>query len=188
MNNIEISKYLSYILRHKPEIIKLKLDKEGWGDIQYIIDNSEMKLSYDIIKEIVDTNDKQRFSISEDGTKIRANQGHTIKNVNIHFKKSIPPTILYHGTKEEFLSSILKKGLLPMERQYVHLSQNYDTALKVGLRHGEAIVLKISAQEMVHNGMEFFKSENGIYLTKYVPNNYITVLENAKLKIKQKKL
>lgn len=109
MNNIEISKYLSYILRHKPETINLKLDKEGWGDIQYIIDNSEMDLSYDKIKEIVDTNDKKRFSISEDGTKIRANQGHTTKDVDIHFKKSIPPIILYHGTQESNIPSIMKK-------------------------------------------------------------------------------
>lgn len=178
MNNIEISKYLSYILRHKPEIIKLKLDKEGWGDIQYIIDNSEMKLSYDIIKEIVDTNDKQRFSISEDGTKIRANQGHTIKNVNIHFKKSIPPTILYHGTKEEFLSSILKKGLLPMERQYVHLSSDIETAKKVGdRRKGKTIILSIDAKQMLADGIEFYLSENNVWLVKEVNKKYIDIIK-----------
>lgn len=178
MNNIEISKYLSYILRHKPEIIKLKLDKEGWGDIQYIIDNSEMKLSYDIIKEIVDTNDKQRFSISEDGTKIRANQGHTIKNVNIHFKKSIPPTILYHGTKEEFISSIMKKGLLSMERQYVHLSNDIETAKKVGdRRKSKTIILSIDAKQMLADGIEFYISDNNVWLVKEVNKKYIDIIK-----------
>lgn len=178
MNNVEISKYLSYILRHKPETINLKLDKEGWGDIQYIIDNSEMKLSYDMIKEIVDTNDKKRFSISEDGKKIRANQGHTTKDVDIHFKKSIPPIILYHGTKEEFLSSILKKGLLPMERQYVHLSSDIETAKKVGdRRKGKTIILSIDVKQMLADGIEFYLSENNVWLVKEVNKKYIDIIK-----------
>lgn len=178
MNNIEISKYLSYILRHKPETINLKLDKEGWGDIQYIIDNSEMKLSYDKIKEIVDTNDKKRFSISEDGTKIRANQGHTTKDVDIHFKKSIPPIILYHGTQESNIPSIMKKGLLPMKRQYVHLSNDIETAKKVGdRRKGKTIILSIDAKQMLADGIEFYISDNNVWLVKEINKKYIDIIK-----------
>lgn len=177
MNNIEISKYLSYILRHKPENINLKLDKEGWADIQYIIDNSNMELSYNIIKEVVDTNDKQRFSISEDGKKIRANQGHTTNKVNITFKKEIPPIILYHGTKEEYLSSIMKKGLLPMERQYVHLSKDIETAKKVGdRRKGKTIILSINTKQMFADNIDFFLSDNNIWLVKKVNKKYIDII------------
>ena len=179
------SKFLSLILRHHPEVANLTLDSHGWAAIDNLLINLNITKA-DII-EIVENDSKGRYIISKDGKSIRANYGHSI-DVNLNLKITNPPLYLYHGTSIDNIDSIMEKGILSMQRQYVHLSQNYDTALKVGLRHGEAIVLKISAQEMVHNGMEFFKSENGIYLTKYVPNNYITVLENAKLKIKQKKL
>lgn len=176
MNNIEISKYLSYILRHKPETINLKLDKEGWGNIQYIIDNSEMKLSYDIIKEIVDTNDKQRFSISNDGKKIRANQGHTT-NVDLTFKKAVPPIILYHGTQENNISSIMKKGLLPMERQYVHLSSDIETAKKVGdRRKGKTVILTVDTKQMFSDGIDFYISDNNVWLVKEVNKKYINIV------------
>ena len=170
----QISKFLSYILRHKPESIGLKLDKEGWGDIQYIIDNSNMGLSMSLIEEIVNTNDKQRFSI-KDG-KIRANQGHTVKGVNITFKKVIPPTILYHGTIEQNISSIMKKGLLPMNRQYVHLSKDIETALKVGNRRkGKTVIIKVDTKKMLSDGIEFFISENGVYLVKEVHKKYLDI-------------
>lgn len=172
-----VSKYLSYILRHKPESIGLQLDKEGWGDVQYIIDNAEMILNKNLIEYIVIYNDKNRFSLSKDKTKIRANQGHTTKNVDIKFKKSIPPITLYHGTKEDNIPSILKKGLLPMERQYVHLSKDIETAKKVGdRRKGKTVILSIDTKQMLADGIDFYISDNDVLLVKEVDKKYISIL------------
>lgn len=171
-NSEDVSKFLSFVLRHKPEAIGLVLDSEGWAIINEIIEKSDFKLSKELIAEIVETSNKKRFTISEDGLRIRANQGHSI-NVDIGLKVVEPPQFLYHGTATRFLSSIRREGLNPGQRQHVHLTQDRNTALLVGKRYGEPVVLKIETGKMYQQKKEFYLSENGVWLTKEVPAEYI---------------
>lgn len=172
------SVFISRILRHKPEVIGISLDRHGWADVHELIDgiNKTGKYSIDmpVLEEIVRTDNKQRYSFNEDKTKIRANQGHSI-DVDVELKKAVPPEILYHGTGEKSVGSINAEGLKPMNRLYVHLSKDVDTAVKVGKRHGKPVVYKISAGEMHRQGYEFYLSENGVWLTKYVPVDFIKI-------------
>lgn len=173
----KISKFLSYILRHKPEAIGLTLDEQGWANIDELIskanDSGEISaLNRGLLQEVVDTSDKKRFIISEDGQCIRANQGHSI-NVDLQLKPVTPPEFLYHGTATRFLDSILKEGLKPQQRQHVHLSTDVETATAVGQRYGKPVILKIKALLMHEQGFVFYRSENGIWLTASIPNSYI---------------
>ena len=146
MSNIDKrSKYLALILRHKPEEVGVVVEDNGWVDVKTLIKNSDFTLSE--LKEIVSTDSKGRYSFNSDFSKIRANQGHSI-NVKIEFKEFVPKTVLYHGTAKKFVDSIYKKGICKMNRQFVHLSSNIDTAIKVGNRHGECIVFEIDAVSM----------------------------------------
>ena len=169
------SKYMSYLLRHHPEDGNLALDKNGWCDTNALIKAIQRKyndFSLKTLISIVETDSKQRYSFNEDKSLIRANQGHSTTQVDIEFKEVIPPDVLYHGTAKRFLESIYKEGLKPMERQYVHLSRDYETALKVGKRHGTVAVIKINCKKMIENGIKFYLSENGVYLTKKVLPKY----------------
>jgi putative RNA 2'-phosphotransferase len=174
--HVKISKFLSLILRHSPGMIHLNIDKNGWVNIDELIANADkykkMHLTVDLIKMTVETNDKQRFIISDDGKRIRANQGHSIE-IDLELECKIPPDILYHGTADRFLDSIMKDGLKPMSRQYVHLSQNEETALTVGKRHGEPIILYIMTKTMYEEGYKFYLSENKVWLVDNVPIKYI---------------
>ena len=170
-NITKVSKFLSLILRHKPQTIGLKLDAHGWADIDEIISNSKnIKLNREIIDEVVSKDNKQRFII--EGDKIRANQGHSIE-VDLELKAITPPDILYHGTATRFLESIMKTGLSRQNRQYVHLSKDIKTAISVGKRHGKVIVLEVDAKRMIRDGYEFYLSENGVWLTGSVPVGYL---------------
>jgi len=175
-NHVTISKFLSLVLRHLPQIIHLTIDKNGWVNIDELIQNANkyrrMHLTVELINTIVETNDKQRFILSDDGKRIRANQGHSIK-IDLALEAKIPPDILYHGTASRFLDSIMKDGLKPMTRQYVHLSQTEETALTVGKRHGIPIVLHINAKNMFEDGYKFYLSENNVWLVNNVPAKYI---------------
>ena len=131
--------------------------------------SSDIKLNRKKLEYIVSTNDKKRFQISEDGLKIRAVQGHSTPQVDISFKTKIPPDALYHGTAERFVSSILMQGLLPQSRQYVHLSEHYDTAYTVGKRYGKPHIFKVDAKLMHQEGFKFLQAENDVWLIKYVP-------------------
>jgi len=122
--------------------------------------------------------DKQRFRISEDGARIRANQGHTVK-VAHDFQPAAPPDVLYHGTARASLPSIMASGLDKRRRHHVHLSATEETALKVGKRHGAPVVLKVDARAMADAGVVFFVSENGVWLTDAVPQRYLTVSGEA---------
>lgn len=174
----KISKFLSFVLRHKPDAINLKLDIHGWAEISELIEKAsfERPLTVELIKQVVATNSKQRFSLSEDGQRIRANQGHSI-GVDLDLSPKIPPPVLYHGTATRFLSSILEKGLQSGQRHHVHLSADVETATIVGQRHGKPVVLQVASGEMHLQGFVFFLSENGVWLIDSVPTNYLSVLE-----------
>lgn len=170
-----ISKFLSLVLRHMPDTISLNLDENGWADISELIEkcnNHNVLLNIQLLEEIVTTNDKQRFAFNDDKTKIRANQGHSI-TVELDLEDKMPPEILYHGTAERFLGSILKNGILKQSRQHVHLSANIDTAKKVGARHGKPVVLTVKAAAMYNAGHKFFLSQNGVWLTDFVHPEFL---------------
>jgi len=171
----EQSKFLSLVLRHQPEAIGLTLSSDGWADINELITKSNrhgFAFSVESIADIVATSDKQRFKLSEDKKKIRANQGHSI-HVDVGLAKKAPPEILFHGTATRFLESIKNQGLIPGSRQYVHLSIDKETAIKVGKRHGSPVVFEIKSGKMQEEGFEFFVSENNVWLTKHVPPDFI---------------
>lgn len=175
------SKYLCYLLRHKPEDANLTLDEEGWCDLAQLFRNTDFTRNE--IYEIVDTDSKNRYALDEStyssahATKIRANQGHSTNTVDITFEAVTPPDVLYHGTCEGAFYDIMNAGQIkPMSRQYVHLSEDLDTAKTVGKRHraGSLVVLRINAKAMAADGLEFFRSENGVYLVSAVPAKYIS--------------
>ncbi|AMO20308.1 RNA 2'-phosphotransferase [Flavobacterium columnare] len=170
-----ISKFLSLILRHSPETIHLKLDENGWADVEELITKSNKNrkaLDFETLQYVVETNDKKRFTFNEDLTKIRANQGHSI-SVDLELQPQTPPDELYHGTVAKFIDTILKDGIQKMNRQHVHLSKDKETAIKVGNRRGTAIILKINTHQMAKDGYLFYCSENGVWLTDEVPPKYI---------------
>ena len=174
-NTVKISKFLSLVLRHKPQTIGLQLDKQGWADTQELIDKCNefgKKIDRKTLIHVVETNNKKRFSFNEDGSRIRASQGHSIK-IDLGYTPLQPPTVLYHGTATRFLSSIWEKGLIKKDRHHVHLSADKETAQKVGARHGKPVILLIDALEMHRQGHAFFKSENDVWLTERVPNQFI---------------
>lgn len=168
-------KFLSLVLRHQPEVIGLSLDEEGWADLDTLISLSNAKgtkISKEIILEIVATNDKKRYCLSDDGLKIRANQGHSIA-VDLGLTAIKPPDILYHGTATRFAGSIREQGLLPKSRQHVHLSALETTAIEVGKRHGAPLVIKVRALDMHQKGHRFFLSQNGVWLTAKVGAEFL---------------
>lgn len=170
-----ISKLLSYILRHSPETIKLKLDENGWADVNELIvkfDLYELKLDFELLNYIVENNDKNRFAFNEDKTRIRASQGHSIP-VELNLNETEPLEYLYHGTVEKFLSDIKTQGLQKMSRQHVHLSADQETATKVGGRRGKPVILSINSGAMHKAGYKFYLSANNVWLTDVVPAEYI---------------
>lgn len=171
----KISKFLSYVLRHNPDKYGLTMDSRGWVSVDEIINASVQDgypLERETIEEIVATNNKKRFSYSEDGTKIRANQGHSVK-VDLGFTALTPPEKLYHGTAIKNIESIKVTGLQKMNRHHVHLSKDRETAKQVGGRHGKPVILIIDTQAMHEKGFSFYCSENGVWLTESVPFEYI---------------
>lgn len=169
-NLTEKSKYLSLILRHKPELANLQLKEDGWADVHTLIKNTDFTLSE--LKEIVSTDKKQRYSFDNTYTRIRANQGHSV-NVKINFKEFIPTKDLYHGTSIKVKDIIFKEGIKKQSRQYVHLSQDIETAKKVGERHGKPFIFIVDAIKMYENGIKFYISENNVVLTDFVDKKYL---------------
>lgn len=177
MHDKRLSKFLSLILRHQPEKLDITLDANGWGSVSEIIQKMNdrgMNVDLDQVVAVVENNDKQRFSLSHDHQRIRANQGHSIK-VDLELTPQEPPEILFHGTATKNLASIRANGLSPGNRQHVHLSWDEETAVKVGQRHGKPVVLKIRAGDMHREGHVFFLSENKVWLTGLVPPGYLEV-------------
>lgn len=174
MTLMRISRYISLILRHKPEAAGITLDEHGWANVDELIAgvNKTHPLTMEVLQEIVRTDEKQRYSFSEDGTLIRANQGHSIP-VDVELPELEPPKILYHGTGRKYVESIDRQGLLPKSRLYVHLSADQETAVNVGQRHGIPVVYTIQAEAMFKDGYLFYRSVNGVWLTKAVPVQYL---------------
>lgn len=174
-----ISKFLSLVLRHEPSAAGLTLDVEGWVEVDELIAGASrrgFRFTRAELDEVVETNDKQRFALSLDGKQIRANQGHSV-TVDLGLTPETPPSKLYHGTVERFVSSIMADGLEKRTRQHVHLSVDLDTATRVGSRRGRPIILEIAAAEMHQAGFSFFRSQNGVWLTDKVPPQYISKVE-----------
>jgi putative RNA 2'-phosphotransferase len=172
---IRISKFLSLILRHQPEEIDLTLDEWGWANIKELVFKSNkngINIDFKKLYFIVHHNDKKRFIFNHDLTKIRASQGHSLK-INLQLSTKNPPKYLYHGTAIKNLNSIKKYGINKNKRQYVHLSNDFETARIIGSRHGTPCVLRIDAEKMKNDGYKFFISENSIWLTDYISINYI---------------
>ena len=173
----KLSRFLSFLLRHKPESIELNMDSEGWVNVNELIRkinfNTKYHINKTILEEIVATDNKGRYVFKgKNNDFIRACQGHSIKTVDLKFEDVKPPEILYHGTSKNHYELIKASGIKPMTRQYVHLSGDYDTAVNVGSRHGEVVVLKINARKMYEEGLKFYKSENGVWLTDFVDTKY----------------
>lgn len=167
---INKGKKLSFLLRHDKDY---KFDEHGYRDVNDIIDNHD--LSFDEINEIVETNDKKRYEFNQDKTKIRARQGHSI-NINVDLKEEIPTKILYHGTSDRFVNQILKDGIKKMNRNHVHLSNDIDTAINVGKRHGKPVVFEIDTRQMINDGIKFYLSNNNVWLTDYIHPKYIKLI------------
>ena len=168
------SKFLSLILRHKPEVIGITLDEHGWARVDEVIAGiaKTRPMSMEILEEIVATDSKGRYAFNEDKTLIRANQGHSV-HVDVELEEKAPPEVLYHGTGEKSVASIEAQGLLPMSRLYVHLSLDVATATKVGQRHGKPVVFRVDAQAMAAQGHRFYVSRKGVWLTKHVPAEFL---------------
>ncbi|HEY6226541.1 MAG TPA: RNA 2'-phosphotransferase [Verrucomicrobiae bacterium] len=178
MNDEEVvktSKFLSLILRHEPERVGIKLDSAGWVSVDELLEavnRHGVSLTLEQLKHVVATNDKTRFAFSEDGSKIRANQGHSVE-VDLQYEPKVPPEFLFHGTPQKFVQSIRATGLNKGERHDVHLSPDESTAAKVGQRRGRPVILKIRAGEMHRQGHVFRRSANNVWLVAFVPPQFI---------------
>ena len=169
------SKFLSYVLRHRPETIGLKLDAQGWTDVCELLERAAaagMSISREELARLVATSDKQRFALSDSGTRIRANQGHSV-DVDLQLPVATPPQMLYHGTVARSLDAIRVQVLRPGKRHDVHLSATPEVARKVGARRGAPVVLEIPTAPMLRDGFEFRVSANSVWLLPHVPAQYI---------------
>ncbi|TWU40013.1 RNA 2'-phosphotransferase [Novipirellula aureliae] len=174
---VSISKLLSLILRHQPEVVGLTLDEEGWLDVNELIANANERgnqLTLELVHEVVATSDKKRFALSEDGLRIRASQGHSVAGVDLKLEETTPPATLCHGTVAAFIESIRASGLQKRSRNHVHLSADETTARNVGSRRGKPIILLVDAAAMHQDGHRFYLSANGIWLVEMVPTKYLT--------------
>jgi putative RNA 2'-phosphotransferase len=174
-DHTQLSKFLSFVLRHKPDAIGLTLDAQGWASIHELIEKGNVagtRFDHEDLLHVVETSDKKRFSVSPDGLRIRAAQGHSV-SVELGLSPQQPPPVLYHGTATRFAASILSEGLKPQARQQVHLSVDEDTARRVGQRHGKPHIFRIDALAMHAKGFTFYLAENGVWLTDHVPPEFL---------------
>lgn len=168
----KIGKKLAFMLRHSQEPLYVDLNG-GWAKVKTVLD--ALHISRSQLEQLVAADEKGRYSFDKTGQRIRANQGHSIPGVFIEMEQPAPPARLYHGTATRFLEDILREGLKPMNRQYVHISPDYETAVKVGSRHGKPVVLEIDAQRLVKDGCTLYRSANGVWQAEAVPPEYFTI-------------
>ena len=174
--HVEASRFLAFVLRHKPEAAGISLDEHGWAVVDELVAgiSKQRSFSMQMLEEIVATDAKNRYSFNEDHTLVRANQGHSIP-VDVSLEAVDPPAVLYHGTATKYIDAIRVEGLISKSRLYVHLSPDIETATKVGRRHGEPVVFKVDAKTMADHGITFLLSANGVWLTKEVPPEYLSI-------------
>lgn len=173
---MRVSRFLSRVLRHRPDEIGLRLDAAGWADVQELLERSAsagMPLSAETLEAVVEQNDKQRFALSPDRRRIRANQGHTVP-VDLGLAPVPAPEVLFHGTGHRAVDAILAEGLRPQGRHHVHLSGDPDTAVAVGRRQGRPVVLRVDARTMEDEGWTFYRSANGVWLVDHVPPQFLS--------------
>ena len=183
--NKQTSKFLSLVLRHEPERVGISLDPAGWVAVDELLDGCRRAckpISRELLEEIVRTSDKQRFALSDDGLRIRANQGHSVE-VELGYEPATPPAVLYHGTADRFLDSIRREGLKRGQRHHVHLSERAETAAAVGQRHGRLVLLTVRAGDMGRDGYAFFWTPNGVWLTEHVPPAYLDIHTGSPSKV-----
>jgi len=174
-DKVRLSKFLSLVLRHDPGAIGIELDANGWTSVAELIDKAaakDQRFDVEDLRSIVRESDKQRFAMSDDGSRIRANQGHSVE-VELGYGPSEPPTKLYHGTATHYLEAILAQGLIKGARHHVHLLADSETALKVGQRHGKPAILRVDSGSMHRSGIVFYRSANGVWLTDHVPPGFL---------------
>lgn len=174
----QTSKFLSLVLRHAPERIGLVLDPQGWTSVDELIAKANaagIALDHATILDIVNTSDKQRFTLSSDGTRIRAAQGHSV-DVDLDLPPSAPPATLFHGTARANIDAILAEGLKSGRRRHVHLSSNEETAHRVGMRHGAPVIFRVDTARMHADGHTFWQADNGVWLTDSVAPIYLTLI------------
>jgi putative RNA 2'-phosphotransferase len=175
LDTTRASKFLSYVLRHRPDSIGISLDRRGWASVPELLAKAAAAgttITLNELKQIVEQNDKKRFVLNDDATRIRAAQGHSV-DVDLELPVKVPPPVLYHGTVGKFMADIRKHGLQPMARHDVHLSPDKETATRVAIRRGKPVILVIETYAMVRDGYQFRVSENGVWLTSEVPPKYI---------------
>ena len=175
IDTVRLSKFLSLLLRHNPGKIGLALDPEGWASVDELIEKANAagkRFDRKDLLHVVATNDKKRFSLSADGRRIRAAQGHSV-SVELGLPPKEPPPVLYHGTATRFVESILSEGLTPQSRQQVHLSADEATALRVGQRHGKPHIFRVDTGAMHVKGFKFYQADNGVWLTDHVPPEFL---------------
>ena len=176
----QLSKFLSLVLRHKPQTLGLELDAQGWTSVALLLEKLRERAYPDLsladLQALVAHNAKQRFAFSEDGLQIRAQQGHSL-SVDLGYEAQTPPALLYHGTSRDYLPAILAEGLKKQQRHQVHLSADIETARQVGMRHGPVVILEVKAQAMQAEGALFYRSGNGVWLVEEVPPQYLKIWE-----------
>jgi putative RNA 2'-phosphotransferase len=172
------------VLRHRPELIGIRLDASGWARFDQVLAGCKRR-GVDIdeveLRRLVSTNAKQRYALSDDGTRIRASQGHSV-TVDLQYTPAMPPDILFHGTGVRSVPSILSKGLVRGKRHHVHLSPDIQTAAVVGRRHGELAVFEIDARRMHERGIEFFATPNHVWLTEHVAARFLRLIDLSERK------
>lgn len=172
------SKLLSFVLRHDPARIGISLDEEGWVAVPELLTQlarHQQRLTLEELEYIVETNAKQRFRFSDDRSRIRASQGHSVA-VELGYTPVVPPEVLYHGTAAQHQEAIVRDGLRKMGRHHVHLSANVATARTVGRRHGRLVLFEVAAGPMHRAGFPFYQADNGVWLTDEVPAAYLQQL------------
>lgn len=193
---VVVSRVLSKVLRHEPDLIGLRLDASGWTAIDELLtklnrairsESAPKRLrtlpavTLESLLEVVRSNDKQRFVISEDSSRIRAVQGHSVE-VELRHPVQVPPSVLFHGTAAKNWAVISREGLLRRSRHAVHLSTDTATAIRVGARHGRPIVLQVAAAEMHRSGHAFSVADNGVWLVDSVPPKYLSLITEGSAK------
>lgn len=173
-SDVKLGRFLSLVLRHDPGAAGISLDEHGWAEVDQLlagVNRTGRKIDMPTLERIVRENNKQRYSFNEDHTRIRANQGHSVR-VDVELREVEPPKYLYHGTATRFFPAIQREGIRKMSRQYVHLSGDFATAMAVGKRHGIPMVITIDAEAMARDGVTFYRSENGVWLCEHVEPKY----------------